>query len=735
MRLPAISRTPGVRQQLMLLIAALIVPLLAVVVILIVRINASERQKAQESVQHVARTLALAVDTEFARSVTALQILAQSAAFTRGDMEAIRRRMGAARDQHGSWATLVLIAADGRRLINLRVPPGQPIMSADDKAWRKALADRRPQSMEVVRSPTSGLPAAGVVVPVVVNGEPTYVLMATLEAPNWSTLLARDLPPGWIAAVDDRSGITIARSEGADQLAGQPAPKALLALYAAQPSGMARIQMRDGRDAYAGFQASSLTGWHTSVIVPAEMVDGPLQQRLASIVAAAVVALIAAMLVALWASRPLSRGIRSLATAVRGLREDAPVDYRPGNVREVDEVGRAIAAASADLRQLRVDLAERAQTAEEASHLKDRFLGLLGHELRNPLAAISGANDVIARHTTRDDVRRMSAIIDRQSRHLAYLLNELLNASPMAGPAMEAGLLDLADVLREAHASREAAGALRDYEVHVVTGTAPVVGDRERLLDAIGHLLDNAIRYTPPGGTITAVTRSQGEWAVCEVRDTGQGMDDDLLKHAFKPFTQGPQPAHQSKGGVGLGLATVRHVVEGHAGSVRASSPGPGLGATFVVRMPLAHLADAPFALAPPAEAEGMKPLRVAVVEDNADVRESLVERLRQKGHMVRSAANGEAGFALLSAERFDVALVDIGLPGIDGTEMARRAIAAGSQARFVALTGYSSAEVRARATRAGFTGFIVKPARDEDLRAALSPPSSSRPVGGMLSR
>jgi CheY-like chemotaxis protein len=245
------------------------------------------------------------------------------------------------------------------------------------------------------------------------------------------------------------------------------------------------------------------------------------------------------------------------------------------------------------------------------------------------------------------------------------------------------------------------------------------MGDRQRLEQVLGNLLANAIKYTAVGGRVDVEVFAEAESACVAVIDNGVGLAQEMLGRVFAPFTQVDSSLDRSQGGLGLGLALVQSLVSLHGGDVHASSPGLGRGCRFEVR--LARVAgDQPHAEQVPSSTLPTAPLRVVVVEDNEDIRELFVQSLADTGHRVTCAADGPSGLEALLTFGPDVAFVDVGLPGFDGYEVARRARAAGSRSRLVALTGYGQSEDKQRAVEAGFDEHLVKPVLDDDLRRSL---------------
>lgn len=400
---------------------------------------------------------------------------------------------------------------------------------------------------------------------------------------------------------------------------------------------------------------------------------------------------------------------------------DDPRDHPLGNVTIVDRPVRVrtmIAAVRAALRSRR-----RQYAARRAIESRDQFLAMLGHELRNPLGAILLGSELLGR--TKDDAGRdkQRAVIERQARHLSRLVDDLLDVARISygKVVLHTAPVDLVDLVRACTQAIEpaarAAKLTLTFSAH--GGPFTVVGDRLRLEQIFNNLLTNSVKYTPAGGSVAvSVERSDG-YAVVTVVDTGIGIASNMLPRIFDVFTQADRTLDRAKGGLGLGLTVVRSLVRLHGGDVEASSDGLGKGTELRVRLPLTTAsaqANAPtVAHVVPPDAR-----RVVVVEDNEDVRALLEQLLLAEGHTVWTADDGPSGHALIADKRPDVAFVDIGLPGFDGYELARRVRADGVQSTLVAVTGYGQPEDRRRALAAGFDQHLTKPIGHEMLEAAI---------------
>jgi signal transduction histidine kinase len=359
--------------------------------------------------------------------------------------------------------------------------------------------------------------------------------------------------------------------------------------------------------------------------------------------------------------------------------------------------------------------------AESLNRAKDEFLAMLAHELRNPLSAISTAVGVLERIGKQDPVASRSRhVIRRQTQHLKRLVDDLLDVARVTTGkiVLSRQPLDLGDAVHACLAHMTEGGRLAQQRLDVHVDRVWVTGDPTRLEQITINLVDNALKHTPPGGVITVSVRREGRDAVLSVRDTGAGIASDLLPHVFDLFTQGRRGLDRQQGGLGIGLTLVRRLVEQHGGRVDASSAGPGQGSEFVVRLPAVEPEQA--AVAPVTRGSGSTSRRVVVVEDNADARTMLRLLLEMSGHQVEEAADGLSGLDVALRVQPDVALVDIGLPGIDGYELARRLRERAPDIRLVAVTGYGQPEDRDRAFEAGFTTHLVKPVGPDDLDRVL---------------
>ncbi len=363
--------------------------------------------------------------------------------------------------------------------------------------------------------------------------------------------------------------------------------------------------------------------------------------------------------------------------------------------------------------------------AEAANRAKDQFLAMLGHELRNPLGAISNAVQVLQQRGGREDVTTHATdVIARQVSHLARLTDDLFDVGRVITGriVLERQPIELLETVDRALSTLRAGGKIDRHAVTLEGQPVWITADAPRIEQIVINLVGNALKYTPPDGSIRVEVTRTGPTAVICVEDTGAGIAPDLLPRIFDAFVQGAPPPDRAQGGLGIGLTLVKQLAELHGGRVEARSGGPGKGSVFTVRLP---------AIAPPARGllrseqastnEAPSPasqLRVLIIEDNDDSREMLRRLLELSGHIVTEASDGPGGIEAALHSRPDIAIVDIGLPGFDGYEVAHRLRAApeAKRLRLIALSGYGLPGDNQRAREAGFDAYLTKPINEPGM-------------------
>ncbi len=410
-------------------------------------------------------------------------------------------------------------------------------------------------------------------------------------------------------------------------------------------------------------------------------------------------------------------------------------DTAPGACRWIEVRGKADSDAPRSSSGIALDVSER-KRAELALRLadqrKDEFLAMLAHELRNPLAPISSAVKImeLMAPDAPPQVQKAREVIDRQARHLARLVDDLMDVSRISTGKIvlrDEQVDPVAMVLRALEMNRPLLEA-RGHQLITHGLSQPSLpmlrGDSTRLTQVIGNLVNNAAKYTEAGGRITVSLEQQGSWLVIRVADNGLGMSPQILPHVFNLFLQAERSLDRSLGGLGIGLSVVKRLTELHGGTVEAHSAGERLGSEFVVRLPVDAAAAAPVSSAAPSSVPTLA-RRILVVDDNRDAVDALAMMLRLNGSDVEVAYDGPSGLATAQSFRPDAIVLDIGLPGMDGYQVARRLRMRPETADklIVAVTGYGQKEDRERAHVAGFDHHLVKPIESETLIRLLAAP------------
>jgi len=428
------------------------------------------------------------------------------------------------------------------------------------------------------------------------------------------------------------------------------------------------------------------------------------------------------------------QGMREQHDLLFRRQDGSPLWARVSTSPILDEQGRfngllGMVTDVTERRRLDEELQRRVEELADADQRKDEFLAMLSHELRNPLAAISNACHALReREAGNPRSADLLAMVSRQVRHLARLVDDLLDVSRFTRGLTElrTGRIELASAIAGAVETTRSMIEARGLTLLVTPADEPLwlEADSTRIEQILSNLLNNAAKFTEPGGSIEIAAERQGGEAVLRVKDSGAGIAPDLLPHVFDLFVQGERSLDRSHGGLGIGLTLVRNLVERHGGKVEAASGGPGRGSTLTVRLPLA-LPEEPGSHAPVGRQEAPRAAgtRVLLVEDNLDSADALAELLRAWGYEVAIANDGAAALQAAQFSRPEIVLLDIGLPGMDGYEVARemRRLAGFESVLIVALTGYGQEADRRRSKLAGFNHHLVKPVDLEQLRRLLA--------------
>jgi signal transduction histidine kinase/ActR/RegA family two-component response regulator len=741
------SRPAPLRWHLVRLVLLTMIPVVALSAVIALLLWRQQQSTAERGLVDTARAQALVVEREMESAVLALEGLARSDHLDNGNLRAFYDESLRVMRGHPTWATVSLLDREGRMLTNLRRPFGEPLPEMPgDRTFRDVVAGHRPGVTGLLRAAVTGQWSMAVMVPVIRQSTVQYVLMAAIDQPTWAELLGRwQVPPDWFAVLVDQRGIIVARTQSAERFVGAPATAEYRRRSRERLEGVFTQATLEGVDVYVAFARVPTADWSVALAIPAALVDTTPRKLLVGAAGAFAGALGLALLMALFLSRRITRPIARISAAADALgRGGLPAaGGQSSTIVEVENLAATLHRAAVLLTRRSAErdraLQERAQLllreqrarteAEAANRSKDEFLAVLSHELRTPLNAILGWIRML-RSDRLDAAQRERAleVIDRNTTLQAQLIDDLLDVSRIVAGKLQldAHVLDLVDVARQVLDSfaRDAAARNVSLDGRLEPGGAIVRGDAVRLQQVLGNLLSNALKFSREGGRVIVTVTRDGDQARLAVTDTGEGIAAEVLPHVFDRFRQADSSSARRQGGLGLGLAIVRHLVELHAGRVRAESPGPGRGATFIVELPLApdHLAAAHRAEttpAPAATAPRLEDLRVLLVEDEADFRELAANVLREAGAQVAAAGSVAEALILLEGQTIDVLISDLGLPGTDGFALLRsvRAMQSPNGAvAAVALTAFADPDTRARALAAGFRYYATKPITPHQL-------------------
>jgi signal transduction histidine kinase/ActR/RegA family two-component response regulator len=408
----------------------------------------------------------------------------------------------------------------------------------------------------------------------------------------------------------------------------------------------------------------------------------------------------------------IAQPLGALADMAKAVASGAPAEpLAEPRVREIGEVADVIAATGQTVRL-------REKSLRDADRAKDEFVAMLSHELRNPLGALSAAAQVLRKVGLQEGAAADAGdVVSRQVEHMTRMVEDLLDVSRVTRGKVSLARqpFDFSEVVDKTIAEMRTAGRLVGHEVRLDLVPVWVRADEARVAQIVSNLVGNAVKYTPVGGQIAVSLRRDRDTAVLRVRDSGIGMAPELATRVFDLFVQGEQQLDRGPGGLGIGLTLVKHLAELQGGKAFAASAGPGQGSTFTVTLPAVEPQPGQ-----PADRKRQERRRhrIVLIEDNEDARHSLAAALTLDGHQVHEAADGISGIAALARVNPDIAVVDIGLPGVDGYKVAEtlRGAPEHDSMVLIALTGYGQPDSLRRAREAGFDEYVTKPIAPERL-------------------
>jgi len=708
--------------------------------ILVSRVVTDNRVEAERRLLEAARAGAAVVDAELQGTIRALQGLAESDHLVDAELGEFRGQAARVMATQPTWSAVSLSTLDRRQIVNTRIPTGEPPPEVTDlESFNRAVQTRAPAIGTLHVGKISQERGFLVRVPVLRGGQVVYVLSTWITSQGFSSVLGRQapFPDEWTRGVVDTNGVVVARSRDPERFVGQKGTAAFLARYDDTPEGVYRDTALDGTPVYGAYSHAPMSQWVAGVAVPAPVVEASFRQSMVALAAMTMLLLSIGGGGTYLLSRQISREISQAVDDAEAISLGLPPSPVGSGITELQRLqnGLVRSAALIETRQReRDEQVERADAAraeaEAADHAKDEFLALLGHELRNPLAPALTAVHLMKQ---RGENSREREIIERQIRHMARLVDDLLDVSRLRRGAIELRRepFDLAEAVSRAVEMTSPIFTERHHELVVDVPQGLVVdGDRIRIAQVISNLLSNAAKYTEPHGQVVVAARQEYGDIVLECRDNGGGIPPELLPRVFDLFVQGERGLDRRQGGLGLGLAVARMLVDRHGGTIEVSSPGPKQGSTFVVRLPAApSSAIRPRVDTPSSAASSARAGRVLVVDDNHDALVMLLDALKEANVEAVGAGTAKEAMDLAAAIQPDVAILDIGLPDINGFDLARalRALPGVPWIRLIAVTGYGREQDKAAARAAGFDAFFAKPVDVPTLLDAMQRLSDTR--------
>ncbi len=690
--------------------------------ILVWRSFANNRAISERRLLESARVDASALDREFDSAIGMLQTLAASPSLDRDDLAQFYLEARRVHATQPGWYTILLLLNDRQPLVSTRVPWGTPLSwLVEPDSLQRLFNTRRPVVGVVRPLPFGHELVFAIRVPIVRQDSVKYALSAIVNIDSLARVVPRQLANSeeWTRTILDSEGTIAVRTRGSEDYVGAKASEAFRTRIQQESENITRQTTRDGLPVYAAFSRGAY-GWTTIVVVQRAVLDGAMLGSMAALLTGGLLLMLGGLAMVLFISRRLSTDLASAIAAAEAVADGRPLPQARAHVAETSQLQRSLVTAASlldrrarerDEEMRRADAARR--DAEEANQTKDQFLAVLGHELRNPLAPALTALELMK---ARDPgvFTREREVLERQVAHMARLVNDLLDVSRLARGKVQ---LD-----RRRFELREAVDRAVDMtrptiaqhrhtlEVSVPAEGLTIDGDVDRIVQVLSNLLTNAAKYTPPGGHVALVAQALDDHVVIACEDDGPGIPADLVPKLFDPFAQGPRTLDRREGGLGLGLALARTFTELHGGTIRTEPGGPDGGSRFVVTFPLQRPVTVVPEPEPVTRGRGSESQRILLVDDNLDACEMLRTALEEAGHVVKMAGNGRDALDLATEFRPDIGVLDIGLPGMDGYELAFRLRGMLSSIRLIALTGYGQITDLQAAAAAGFDSHCAKP-------------------------
>lgn len=749
----------SLRWHLVLLIVGSLLPVVLFAVTIVYKLSEQEQATSERRALLAARNLALTVEREIASTSRTLQALATSEQLDQGDFKSFYSQAKRVKQTQPTWLTALLLTPDGRQLVNTKMSFGKSLPKAIDLESVRRVSRTHQLvvgNLNIGRGGNLGFPVR---VPVLRNGKLRYILTAVITSKALAGVVEEQSPVDgeWTRTVVDRRGIVVARTRNPDRFVGKRGTPSFLKQIGESIEGVYRDTTLEGQRVYVAFSRINSLGWTVAVTVPVTVIQGPSQKAMWLVIWSGLLLLFVSTTGAIVLARQISRSITLSATAAEALAKGERPQIEPSPIKEIALLGKSLEFAANLLSQRERELAENLlqaeaarEEAEAANRIKDEFLAVLSHELRTPLNPILGWSKLL-RSGRLDATKTDYALetIERNAKLQTQLIEDLLDVSRILQGKLSLKMtsIDLAWTIEAALETVRLAAQAKSIEINVLLDPidGKVLGDTGRLQQIVWNLVSNAVKFTPEQGQIevrlqqvtaqennlNGASSSAQSYAKLTVSDNGKGISPQFLPHVFEYFRQADSTTTRVFGGLGLGLAIVRHLVELHGGTVRADSRGEGQGATFTVQLPLLEKKE----LNPESNQTldraslsmnnyPLANLRILLVDDEKDARDVVEFILEQAGAKVIVAPSAREALTAFSQSKINLIVSDIGMPLMNGymliQQIRNMPAEQGGQVPAIALTAYAGEIDRQQAIAAGFQQHITKPVESEELIKAI---------------
>lgn len=744
------SQTLSLRWYLVLLVAGTLLPVVLFAVAIVYKLSSQEQAVSERRILLATRNLASILERELSGTTRTLQALAASERLQQGNLQSFHAEARRVAQTQTTWLTVILLSPQGQQLISTRHPFGKPLPQAVEPASLESVVKTRQPTVgnlahSRLKPSQLGFPVR---IPVMRGDTLKYIITAVINQKAIAQVVSEQgsIDGEWTRTVVDGQGIVVARTRNPERFVGQIGTPSFLQQIAKAEEGIYRDTTLEGRKVYVAFRRVSDTPWTVAITVPVALIHQPARQAMWFVVWSGLALLLLSGIGAFILSRYISRSITSAALAAEALAKGECPEINPPLITEVVVLGESLKLAANLLSQREQERTEnllRAEAAREeaevANRMKDEFLAVLSHELRTPLNPILGWSKLL-RNGKLDATKTAFALetIERNAKLQTQLIEDLLDvARIMQGKlSLKRVPVNLVSTIESALETVRLAAEAKSIQIQIVLDplTGKVLGDAARLQQVIWNLLANAVKFTPEGGRVEVRLVRVASQAQIQVSDTGKGIQPEFLPHVFEYFRQADSKTTRKFGGLGLGLAIVRQLVELHGGTVEADSPGEEQGSTFTVRLPL--LKDESLNRTDESicsSSSTLRPLplmglRVLLVDDDLDTRNFLVFTLEQNHTFVTAVASAREALHALEETTFDLLISDIGMPEMDGYMLMQQIRSRSSQKgdlvkvfskpipKAIALTAYAGEYDRQQALKVGFQRHIAKPIEPEAL-------------------